>query len=395
MNSGIYLKNDKEIFMFNLLNILNKAKNKEFIYSLSDEKLIYLLNGIDLSLIESKKKNRCFYNSLPEFITVLFNQFRKKDVSNSTLEKYAIDRKRTLIIINNILEYIFEYSNNNTISIDTLILLAWSAGKLIVHLYNSNFEKTELHSVLDYIFNKIIIRFNNKIIDDILKYSIDLIYQKKDVFKNYKLFKRQLEIIAFAIINRIEYKDNYIFVDFRGPQDITQNLPFNYMYLNLITKMLIELFSILINKKNLEELEKLKSNIIIRCLKSLFNLDVEIEFSYNRDTFWSNMELISKITSFTPDKQIESIKIMPFIFPFTSRLNVLYRFLSNLKKERIQPYLSDPYFNPEDLNLVIRRKTIFDDTLSLYLSDRLKPYVRWHITFINELGIKEEGGIYN
>jgi hypothetical protein len=377
-----------------ILSMLSKIENKSLFNSFNFENIIFIITDINNSLSDNLK--RSIHKSLYTqggYLDIFINCFqilKKKDLSNTILTKYSIDRKTFLKAVNSIIEFSME--NDNFSDIEKLNYFIWISGKLIVNLYKSNFEKTEFYSVLDYLFSKIINRYNNKLIDEILKYSVSLIQNKKEVIKNYKVYKKQLEIISFAIITKIEYKDNYIFVDFRGPQDINQNIPFNYMYLNHISKMLIELFTQLINKKNIEELEKFHDNIIIKCLKALYSLDSEIEFSYNRDHFWSNMELISKIATFSKSKQLESIKMMPFVFPFVSRLTVMNSVLSEVKQSRAADLYQHMNLRREDLHFVISRKNIFDDTLLLYLNDRLLPYTRWHITFVNELGIKEEGG---
>jgi hypothetical protein len=391
-NSKLLKEQDLFYKTCDLLYLLAKANDKDIVSSLNFENLLLIISEINNSLSDQYKRTihiSNFKQTYIETFTTCLQMLKDRDLSNISLGKYNIDRKTFLKTINNMLEYVME--STNYFDTDKLILLIWNAGKLIVNLYRSNYEKTDFSAVLDYIFNKIILKYNSRLIDEILKYSIVLIQGKKEVIKNYKVYKKQLEIISFAIITKIEYKENYIFVDIRGPQDINQNLPFNNLYLNHISRMLIELFTQLINKKNLEEIEKLRDNIIIKCLKALYSLDIEIEFSWNRESFWSNMELISKIYSFSKTKQIESIKIIPFVFPFVSRLTVMNSVLSEIKMSRAQDayqYLQSSH----DLNLIIGRKTMFDDTLVLYLNDRLLPYVRWHITFVNEFGMKEEGG---
>jgi hypothetical protein len=393
LNNSKLLKQEQGIYYKNsdMLNLLSKVNEGALVNTFNFDNLLYAISEINNTLNDPIRRLahiKLFKPSYIDIFSTCLQMLKKKDLSNTSLSKHNIDRKTFLVAINNILEYVME--STNYLDIDKLVILIWNAGKLIFNLYRSNYEKTEFYSVLDYIFNKIVLKYNAKLLDEILKYSITLIQNKKEVIKNYKSYKKQLEIIGFAIITKIEYKENYIFVDFRGPQDINQNLPFNYMYLNHISRMLIELFTQLINKKDLEELEKLRENVIIKCLKALYSLDIEIEFSYNRESFWSNMELISKIYSFSKSKQIESIKIMPFVFPFVSRLTVMNSVLSDLKKSRADDMYD--YMSHNNHNLIISRKTIFDDTLMLYLNDRLLPYVRWHITFVNELGIKEEGG---
>jgi len=114
------------------------------------------------------------------------------------------------------------------------------------------------------------------------------------------------------------------------------------------------------------------------------------------------MELISKIQKFSQKKLIHSMKIMPFIFPFVFRLTFLNNHLKTLKKSVQNQNIHNQYHNDSDddnlnnyninISFSVKRNKIFEETFDLYLDNKLRPFAKWTITFINEFGIKEEGG---
>jgi len=98
------------------------------------------------------------------------------------------------------------------------------------------------------------------------------------------------------------------------------------------------------------------------------------------------------------------MKIMPFIFPFVFRLTFLNNHLKTLKKSMQSQSLNNQYNHDSDedgsfynanVSFSVKRKKIFEETFSLYLENKLKPYAKWTVTFINEFGMKEEGGKFN
>jgi hypothetical protein len=292
---------------------------------------------------------------------------------------------------------------------EKLILIIYQSSKLIKKLYEHSFDNnSNLVSLLDYIINKQATKSNEGIINSILLFSLkflDFKTEKVNIHSfNMKETNKFLQIISFCVYSKIEYRENLFFIEFKNSWNIYQNIPFNYVYLNNLTKLLIHAFSYLINKKDLEYIEKLTDNVIIHCLKSLYNLDSEIQFSQSKDNFWSNMELISKIQKFSQKKLIQSMKIMPFIFPFVFRLTFLNNHLKTLKKSMQSQSLNNQYNHDSDedgsfynanVSFTVKRKKIFEETFSLYLENKLKPYAKWTVTFINEFGMKEEGGKFN
>lgn len=290
---------------------------------------------------------------------------------------------------------------------EKLVLIIYQSSKLIKKLYENSFDNSNLISLLDFIINKQAVKSNEDIIDSILLFSLkflDFKNQKTNIHTfNMKEINRILQVISFCVYSKIEYRENFFFIEFKNSWNIYQNIPFNYVYLNNLTKLLIHAFSYLINKKDLEYIEKLTDNVIIHCLKSLYNLDSEIQFSQSKDNFWSNMELISKIQKFSQKKLIQSMKIMPFIFPFVFRLTFLNNHLKTLKKSMQQHQSAYNQFNNDDsdddgayynknISFAVKRNKIFEETFSLYLENKLRPFAKWTVTFINDFGMKEEGG---
>jgi ubiquitin-protein ligase E3 C len=230
-------------------------------------------------------------------------------------------------------------------------------------------------------------KFCKNILDEILLFSVGVV---KDSKKGTTTCSEQvLEIISFVILNKIDFKENYFFVEFRNTNDIYQNLPFNYLFLNLCSKLLIQKFIQLISSTGFEEIEKLNQNMIIKCLKALYLLDTDIEFTPNRENFWMNMELISKFSGYSQTKQLESMKIMPFVFPFTYRLTILNTFFANIKKTKINQIIAE--HEQYEINLLISRDHMFEETLNLYLNNMLDPFKKWKISFVDKFGNREEG----
>jgi hypothetical protein len=106
------------------------------------------------------------------------------------------------------------------------------------------------------------------------------------------------------------------------------------------------------------------------------------------------MELISKISSFKQETQLEAIKIMPFIYPFPFRLQILNNFNYEYRKKQIDILQQSLYEmeNPQiQTDFRISRKNIYEHSFQYYLEGKFNPFIRWKITFINEFGIAEEG----
>ena len=145
--------------------------------------------------------------------------------------------------------------------------------------------------------------------------------------------------------------------------------------------------------------------MIILCLKSLYFLDGDINFTPNREEFWNNSELVSKISNTSKVLLLEKIKLIPFIFPLKSRLEIGVKELKRLKEERSNSifnmgnhmnymnYMDEELFEHQlgDVRIKIPRESIFDSTFMYYMQNMLSPYSRWIITFVDKLGQVEQG----
>jgi hypothetical protein len=386
----------KSYLLIDLFLFYTSTIDSNFLIYMNESKLIHMLTDISLSLEKSVyRQNHIKYFSQCEidFFNHLFPILSNK--INNSGNKVNIDKKIILKSVNDILDLVME-SPEKTKMMSNFINLIFSSGKLIETLYHTSYEKTDFHSIIDYIINKLGMKYseNSKLMDEIILYSVEIVKESKKGF--IPCSEEILEIISFAILNKIDFKENYFFVEFKTTNninDIYQNLPFNFMYLNLISKLLITVFTNLISKTNLDDIEKLNQNLIIKCLKSLYMLDADIEFTFNREAFWTNLELISKFSGYSQIKQLESMKIMPFVFPFNYRLTVLYNHFKNLKRNQL--INMNLHYEEEEpgyeTNLTISRDHMFDETLNLYINNKLRPFIRWQITFVDKFGNREEG----
>jgi ubiquitin-protein ligase E3 C len=348
------------------------------------------------------------------FFIKIFQKLRKEKLE-------LVERTMFLRGINLILEFLFK--NKGNVNEENILYIIYYSAKLLQTLYDSNFEKSNYQSILDHIINKVVLKFCPKINEEILTYSVKLLekiypsiitntknllqnnnnkeikflekYDSKTIETNEILF----EIISFFILNKIFYKSNYFFIEFKTTKNIYENLPFNYYYLNIISKYLITLFSDIMLKVNIDEIELLNQNMIIQCLKSLYNLDNDISFTPNKDSFWNNMELVSKISSSKEQNLlIEKMKIMPFIFPLNIRLIYFEKEFKRIKEENRNLILNnnfpdyDLYENDSSTcEMTIPRESIYNTTFMYYMQNLLNPYKKWKISFVDKLGNKELG----
>ena len=157
----------------------------------------------------------------------------------------------------------------------------------------------------------------------------------------------------------------------------------------------------MIDQIHIEDIEFLPNNTVIKSLKCLYYLDNEIDFTPNKEKFWTNLELISKLVSSKyHNRQIEAMKIIPFVYPFNTRITVISNYFQSFKKQKLANYYNQHHggneFEEEDYHtsvaFKVSRNSMFDQTLMLYLENKLLPYVPWKITFINEFNIVEDGG---
>ena len=398
----------------------------------------YISSEIEIKL----KDNDYLYNE--DYFNIFIQIFRKL----SELNLIGYDNALFLKKISNILNYIFisyqmKIDNNkndkdllneeeNNEEVKKVIKIIFYSAKVMENLYLSNSEKKNNQMIYDFIINKIIIKYCPKIIDIILNYTVNqliIIYPKLqnyltdfkkntiNIYNNNKilLFKKEskeemqeneniFEVISFVVLNQINYKSNFFFVEFKTTKNIYENLPFNYLFLNMFSKYLITLFTQIIAKPNFEDVNIISDNMIILCLKGLYLLDGDINFTPNREEFWNNMELVSKIIGQNKLLLLEKIKLIPFIFPLKTRLDIGVKEIKRLKEERgnsirlirnNQNYFGfDEGMLDEDISNVhikIPRDSIFNSAFMYYMQNLLSPYRRWVVTFIDKLGQVEQG----
>ena len=404
------------------------------------------------SEIEIKIKNNEYLNN-GDYLHIFIQIFKKLSELNLT----GYDNAIFLSKISNILEYIFisyqmkldnnikSNNNENNSFIEYLskeeninetkniIKVIFNSTKVIENLYLSNSEKRNCQMIYDYIINKIVIKYCHKIIDILLYYTVNqlkIIYpkiatleaknnpnsikfynnnkiillrkeSKEEVIENENIF----EVISFIVLNQINYKSNFFFVEFKTTKNIYENLPFNYLFLNMFSKYLITLFTQIIAKTNFEDLNNISENMIILCLKGLYLLDGDINFTPNREEFWNNMELVSKITGTSKSLLLEKIKLIPFIFPLKTRLKIGVSEIKRLKEERrnsirnmrnqneLYNYFGEEFMDDDrdNVHIKIPRESIFNSTFMYYMQNLLSPYRKWIVTFIDKLGQVEQG----
>ena len=149
-----------------------------------------------------------------------------------------------------------------------IIKIIFYSVRVLEVLYLSNSEKKNNQILYDYLVNKVIVKSCPKIAEIILNYAVHdlkIIYPKiaalgalnnKNSINNYNqnkiiiknetsaeaLEKGQLyEVISYIVLNKINYRANFFFVEFKTTNNIYENLPFNYLFLNLFSKNLMKL----------------------------------------------------------------------------------------------------------------------------------------------------------
>lgn len=412
------LLNNMKLTIFSLyFNLGDEEAKVQLLYK--DSLLINLFNYIGFEISLNKKVTNCLLDeSHVDSFILMFNQFQKSNLVN-------INRADFIKGLNDILDFFFKNSTN--INIKKCILLLYHSFELIISLYKSSFEKINYQTILEHIVNKIALKYKPNLTQDVLLYSVELL---KQVFPNLRnsqevsnkiintsnkivLITNQneidkeneilFEIISFFVINQINYKSNYFFVEFKTTKNLYENLPFNYYYLNFLSKYLITLFTNIISQIDIEEIENLSQNMIIKCLKSLYLLDGEINYTPNREQFWNNMELVAKMTGNNSALLLEKMKIMPFIFPLKIRLNLGTKEISKIKEmnSNVMRNAMNPYrFQYDDMeiddhdgggSIIVPRDNIFEASFSFYLQNLLNPYNKWNITFVDKFGHKEDG----
>jgi hypothetical protein len=162
---------ESDIFFY-----LTKSNSNDFLNYLSETKSVIILSKIANDVNNPNLKNKVKLDD--ENVVIfkkLFNTIRKQhlNLSSGKLERLKLNRQNILKMVNDILDYLFgNYSNSN---IKELILLIWYSGKLLENLYQDSMEKNGFYNILDYLVNKIVIKYYNKILDDILKFSVQIV----------------------------------------------------------------------------------------------------------------------------------------------------------------------------------------------------------------------------
>ena len=435
------VNNNKNINIFDLCSNLGDT----YLYFLENHQ-----NNIPLSFfeyisleIENKLKNKLFQINNGYF-NIFIQLFRNMAEIDLTGYNNAIFLKK----LSDILEYIFSSyqiklemekikdirelltNEENIEEVEKLLKIIFYSVKVLEVLYLANSEKKNNQMIYDYLVNKLILKCCPKITDIILNYTVHhlkmkypkiasydsynsntfnnynkIILQKQESYSDIKEKENIFEVISYFVLNQINYKSNFFFVEFKTTKNIYENLPFNYLFLNIFSKYLISLFTKIIAKTNFDDLNLISENMIILCLKGLYLLDGDINFTPNREQFWNNMELVSKVTSTSKTLLLEKIKLIPFIFPLQTRLNIGVTEINRLKAEsrnsirNISNYTN--YFGmiDEELldgmgdndNIKISRESIFNTAFMYYMQNMLSPYKRWRITFIDKLGQVETG----
>ena len=449
LSKDIPKKNNINILNFTI-NVFDLCCNLEegsvsFLEQIPSQNLISLFDYIS-SEIEIKLKEKDYeYNC--DYLNIFIQIFKK--ISELSLIGY--ENALFLKKISNILEYIFisfqiqldsikadEYSKyimneDQNEQVKKIIKIIFFSAKVMENLYLSNSEKKNNQMIYDFIVNKVIIKFCPKIIDIILNYTVNqliIIYPKlsnyinesnKNLINTYNnkiiMFKKEskeeiieneniFEVISYFVLNQINYKSNFFFVEFKTTKNIYENLPFNYLFLNMFSKYLISLFTQIISKLNFEDLNMISENMIILCLKGLYYLDGDINFTPNREEFWNNMEMVSKIVGTNKTLLLEKMKLIPFIFPLKARLDLGVKELKRLREERGNNlinnirnnrnyfgFIDEEMFEDEvnNVHIKIPRDSIFNSTFMYYMQNLLSPYGRWVVTFVDKLGQVEQG----
>ena len=436
-------KNDKIKNFFNIFDICCNLDEKYInIFNYSNKKNSLLLFDYISSEVENKLKNK-LYKKNQDYINIFIYLF--KNICDIDLNGY--NNPIFLKKLSDILEYIFisyhmkleqeKYKDlkellmrdENVEDIKNLLKIIFYSVKVLEVLYLSNSEKKNNQIHYDFIVNKVIINVCPEINKIILNYAVHhlkIIYPKIAALENeinnsinsinenkIIILKNEtqneiqekeniFEVISYVVLNQINYKSNFFFVEFKTTKNIYENLPFNYLFLNIFSKYLIKLFTRIIDKTNYEDLSLISENMIILCLKGLYLLDGEINFTPNREEFWNNMELVRKMTD-NNKTLLEKIKLIPFIFPLKVRLEMGFQEIKHLKEENrnsirnLRNYtnyfglVDEDLYDDSNVQLKIPRSAIFNSAFMYYMQNMLHPYRRWIITFIDKLGHTEEG----
>ena len=430
-------KNDKIKNFFNIFDICCNLDEKYInIFNYSNKKNSLLLFDYISSEVENKLKNK-LYKKNQDYINIFIYLF--KNICDIDLNGY--NNPIFLKKLSDILEYIFisyhmkleqeKYKDlkellmrdENVEDIKNLLKIIFYSVKVLEVLYLSNSEKKNNQIHYDFIVNKVIINVCPEINKIILNYAVHhlkIIYPKiaaleneinnsinsinenkiiilknetqNEIQENENIF----EVVSYVVLNQINYKSNFFFVEFKTTKNIYENLPFNYLFLNIFSKYLIKLFTRIIDKTNYEDLSLISENMIILCLKGLYLLDGEINFTPNREEFWNNMELVRKMTN-NNKTLLEKIKLIPFIFPLKIRLEMGLQEIKHLKFRNLRNYtnyfglVDEDLYDDSNVQLKIPRSAIFNSAFMYYMQNMLHPYRRWIITFIDKLGHTEEG----
>lgn len=432
-SKNVFNNNSKTIFSLDLImKIMRKTNDLSPIEHLNSALIITILSSdfYVKGILEKKELTLKAYQQYLNELTQIFNILSQKNIC---YQNVSFNKQELIVRVLLILEIAFEIklkSNSISCKSDQLrmtkskIILISSTLKLFLSIYTQSQESIPSQSILDYIFNKSITKNNKNLLDEIITYSHETFvipeYNNKKNMRNFNnnplfnssnitssIYKKYftpeeisiIEIISFSIDQKIQYKsDNYLPVLLNKKfKNISENIPFNPYYLREMSSLIIRVFVFMLGNSNTshdknEYFKELSNSLIVETLKSVYELDNSVEFSYDKDEFWSNSELINKILSFDKSQQLEIIKIIPFVFSIKFRIDCFYSLINtNKRSNRELLLLAGMGHDIPMLDLKICRLNLFDQSLSLYLEGYLKYDIPWKVTFVNKFGMTEDG----
>ena len=342
---GLSLKNIEGKLLIRPL--LKKCPLFDFVKKLKAEEIIEFIDLFVCELVNTKIDSQ-YLSSL----------------KNKLVSCLVADRKNLLLSLKHIIRDLVVANKTDHNSLRSI----WKAARIVEYLYSSDSEPTTTFKVLDYILSEIDCR-------DAFFETVFLLNIKNNFEDKY-----QLKLAAFGVTYRIEYLG--VMISKMDREDMSSNLPFNYPFIKEISRAFFKNFYVQLQKINYEKISVLSENIIVVALKKLYFLDSLIEFSANRDKFWSNNTLVMSIKKLDEKFQWEAMKTIPFIFRFEYRLSILNAY------KRI---LLSSFTYSETNEITVKRGFLFDDTFQLYCDKQLNPFANWRVHLVDKFGFNEEG----
>lgn len=388
-------------FLLNLFIAMVRTSNLNF-EMFSSQLLIKIMRTFYFNEILIKEKTI-------ESLTSIFNELSIKDIKFETSFKKQDFIILTITTLKNTCRL---YEKNK--SITKFIDLINSSLKMFLSVYSYNNENIPPVSILDYIFNQSYGDIKNDLLNDVMMFTLNnfILNSRKENVNNYnnntsnskkidvnkfqKYFSseelEQLEIISFCLDQKLQYKANNLdSLLFNKNCKITDNIPYNKIFLIEISKLILKAYVSMLSNKVFNDITILQNSLIVNSIRSLYELDYEVDFNVDKEEFWCVYELIIKISTFDKERQLEIIKLTPFIFPIKLRLDFFLNMYKKHKKNREQLLMLGMGEDIQKIDLTINRDNMFDHTLALYLSGMLNPNIPWKIIFVNKLGMVEDG----